>query len=219
MSGVEVPDLSALSEDEFRAEFAKVLPRAQTDRRENQLLYYRPVSPIAMQVHESTARVIGVGGGNGSSKTDTTLVELVMCATGVFPHTLKHLAAQKFRGPIATRIIVPSITTTLYPIILPKLQFWKWSGIDQPGGARGHWGWIPRYCLKGGEWEKAWKDSIRTLTLLCRDPDDPKRILGESTIQFMAHNQESVDAASGDFHIVLLDEPPMLAMWRESEAR
>ncbi|MCR4338524.1 MAG: hypothetical protein NUW01_01415, partial [Gemmatimonadaceae bacterium] len=111
------------------------------------------------------------------------------------------------------------ITTTLYPIIIPKLQWWKWSGIDQPGGERGHWGWIPRYCLKGGEWDKAWRDSIRMLTVLCRDPEDPKRILGESTIQFMAHNQESTDAASGDMHIIVHDEPPMLAMWRESEAR
>jgi hypothetical protein len=57
------------------------------------------------------------------------------------------------------------------------------------------------------------------LTVLCRDPDDPSKILGESTFQFMSHDQDPSDFASGDFHHVMLDEPPRLAIWTENEAR
>ena len=212
-------DFSVMSDEDFRAELARILAASHAERRENQLLYYKPVSASAMAVHESRARVVGVGGGNGSAKTDTALVEVIACATGIFPHSLAHLARSKFRGPINCRVVVQSITTTLYPIILPKLQYWKWSGVSTPGGEKGHWGWVPRWCLKAESWEKSWRDSIRQLTVLCRDPEEPRRVLGESTIQFMAHGQESVDAASGDFHIIHLDEPPSLAMYRESEAR
>ncbi len=34
-----------------------------------------------------------------------------MAATGVFPDALKHLAKQKWRGPIAVRVILESLTT------------------------------------------------------------------------------------------------------------
>ncbi len=44
-------------------------------------------------------------------------------------------------------------------------------------------------------------------------------MLGESTIQFMSVDQDASDFASGDFHIVLHDEPPTHAIWRENQAR
>lgn len=215
----DAADIAELTDEEFRALFATTLSSAAAERRENQLLWYRPVSPVATAIHESDARVLGIGGGNGASKTDTSLIEVVMLATGIFPDCLTHLAKAKWRGPVNCRIIVQSLTTTLYNVILPKLQYWKWSGVDQPGGDRGHWGWVPKWCLKSGEWEKSWRDSIKTLTVLCRDPEDPMRVAGESTIQFLSHDQIAQDAASGDFHIILHDEPPKLSMWRESQAR
>jgi hypothetical protein len=60
---------------------------------------------------------------------------------------------------------------------------------------------------------------LRILRVLCRDPHNPEKILGESTIQFMSLDQDSTDFASGDFHICAHDEPPSLAIWRENEAR
>jgi hypothetical protein len=54
---------------------------------------------------------------------------------------------------------------------------------------------------------------------LCRDPQDINRVLGESVIQFMSYDQDPADFASGDYHIVIHDEPPTLAIWRENEAR
>ena len=215
----EAPDLAALSDEDFKSKLGELLTAAQDDRRENQLLYYRPVSSVMMAVHESRARVLGIGGGNGSGKSEGALLEVVMAATGVFPEGLKHLAKQKWRGPIATRVILESLTTTLYPVILPKLQHFKWSGVDQPGGERGHWGWIPKWCLIEGSWEKSWTDKLRTLRVLCRDPENLERIVGESTIAFMSKDQDPSDFASGDFHIIMHDEPPTLAIWRESEAR
>jgi DNA-directed RNA polymerase subunit RPC12/RpoP len=213
------PDLATLSDDAFRAKFGELLTLAQEERKLNQLLAYKPVSAVGMAVHESKARVLGIGGGNGSGKSELALLEVVMAATGVFPDSLKHLAKSKWRGPIAARVILESLTTTLYPVILPKLQHFKWSGVDQPGGERGHWGWIPKWCLVEGSWEKSWTDKLRTLRVLCRDPEDLERVVGESTITFMSKDQDPSDFASGDFHIIVHDEPPTLAIWRESEAR
>ena len=180
-----VTDFSTLSDEQFTAQLAELVELAQRERQENQLLHYTPVSQTAMAIHESKARVLGIGGGNGSGKSELAIMEVVMAATGVFPESLKHLAAQKFRGPVNCRIIVQSLTTTLYNIILPKLQHWKWSGIDAPGGDRGHWGWIPKWSLIGSSWERSWHDKLRTLRCVCRDPDDINRVVGESTIQFM----------------------------------
>ena len=219
MISTEPENLAALSDDDFKARFGELLTLAQQERQSNQLLDYRPVSNVMMAVHESCARVLGIGGGNGSGKSEGALLEGVMAATGVFPDALKHLAKQKWRGPVAVRVILESLTTTLYPVILPKLQHFKWSGVDQPGGERGHWGWIPKWCLIEGSWEKSWTDKLRTLRVLCRDPEDLERIVGESTITFMSKDQDPSDFASGDFHIIIHDEPPTLAIWRESEAR
>lgn len=57
------------------------------------------------------------------------------------------------------------------------------------------------------------------LRLLYRDPANPDRVVGESTIQFMSYDQDPSDFASGDFHFILHDEPPKLAIWQENRAR
>lgn len=190
------------------------------DRQVNQLRYYQPVSERSKQIHLSTAKTLGVGGGNGSSKTDSTLVELVIRCTGQIPLSLQDCyPREKLRGPINTRVVVESLTTTLFPIILPKLDYRKWQGVDQAGGARGHWGWIPQDCLIDGKWDKSWRSHERILSLYYRHPDNREQILGTSTIQFMSYDQDPSDFASGDFHFVLHDEPPKEAIWVENMAR
>jgi hypothetical protein len=227
--------ISKMGTQAFRAEMAQVLSAWEKDRKENAILHYQPVSDMARQIHLSKAQTLGVGGGNGSSKTEGCLAEMVMCATGQIPtsllfdpHNKKHVKLgkphfvdplEKLRGPIACRVVCESLTTVLHPIILPKLQWWKWTGVDAPGGEKGHWGWIPRDCLIGGSWDKSWREKYRTLTLLYRDPDRGNRVVGESTIQFMSRDQDASDFASGDFHMVLHDEPPTYAIWRENQAR
>jgi hypothetical protein len=214
-----IEDVTSLSDEEIRLMVANAVHVMEEDRKQNQLLWYKPVSAKAQAAHDSKAKIIGIGGGNGSSKTETALVDLIMCATGVFPHTQKHLIEQKFRGPIQCRVVVESLTTTLENVILPKLQWWRWSGVDQQGGERGHWGWIPKMSLVEGDWAKSWNSRLRTLKVICRDPNNSDKILGESTIQFMSVDQDSTDFASGDFHKIVHDEPPKLSQWRENEAR
>jgi hypothetical protein len=209
-----------MHETEFRAIVSKILTIQQNDRRENSLLFYRPVSEHSKKAHLSKAKTLGLGGGNGSSKTETALVEVLMMATGIIPYSLRDDLdpLEKLRGPVQCRVVCESLTTVLHPIILPKLQWWKWTGIDQPGGEKGHWGWIPRTSLIDGSWEKSWSEKLRMLRVLYRDPERG-RVTGESTIQMMSRDQDASDFASGDFHIILHDEPPNLAIWRENEAR
>jgi len=220
LSALTPAGIAALSDDELVAVTAQLVSLQSQDRQTNQLRYYQPVSQKARKIHLSTARTIGVGGGNGSSKTDSSLVEMVIRATGQIPLSLREsYPREKLRGPINCRVVVESLTTTLFPIILPKLDGRRWQGVDSAGGARGHWGWIPQDCLIDGAWEKSWKAHERILRVYYRDTDHPERILGESTIQFMSYDQDPSDFASGDFHFILHDEPPKEAIWVENMAR
>jgi hypothetical protein len=219
IEGLTPTKVDALSNDELADLMRSLAEYQDADRRECQLRYYKPVSDRAAEIHKSKARVIGVFGGNRSSKTETCMAEIVALATGILPNSVRDELKPKFRGPVSCRIVIESLTTTLEPTILPKLQFWKWSGRGKHGSDQGHWGWVPKFCLKGGGWDKAYHTKNRILTLLCRNPDDEDEILGESTIQFMSHDQDPTDFASGEFHHILMDEPPKLAIWRENEAR
>jgi hypothetical protein len=216
----DVPkDVSTLTDEQLRELVASTVTLTQEDRKQNQLLYYVPNSPKVQQFHDCAAKVAGIGGGNGSGKSEAMIVDTVMTMTGVFPYSQRHLIDQKFRGPVQCRLVVESLTNTLEQVILPKLQWWKWSGIDMPGGPRGHWGWIPKSSLIDGEWDRSWTAKTRVLRVLCRDPRNPDKVLGESSYQFMSKDMDPTDFASGDFHIVDHDEPPILPQWRENEAR
>ena len=89
-------DVASLSDEELRLQLAQALKLARDDRQENQLLYYQPVSETAKGIFESDARVLGIGGGNRSSKTDSCLALIAMCATGMFPDNMKHLVQKRF---------------------------------------------------------------------------------------------------------------------------
>lgn len=219
LDNIDPSALAHLSDDDLVALAQEFFDVQAYDRQVNQLRYYIPVSEKAIRVHQSNASVFFLAGGNGASKTDTALVDLVICATGQIPQSLRGIfPMEKLRGPINCRIVVESITNTLETIILPKLQWWKWQGVDSPGGPRGHYGWIPKHCLLKGEWDESWTARTRTLELLYRDPDtDAPR--GISRIQFMSYDQDVSDFASGDFHIVLHDEPPKEGIWTENMVR
>lgn len=197
----------------------QIVTLQKADRKENQILYYEPAQPKCLDIHKSRAKYVGISGGNRSSKTDTVLAQFSMLATGMWPGKYDDLFRPMFRGPVKIRVVVESFTTTLYPTILPKLQWWKWNGSGEMGGDKGHWGWIPKTCLIDGSWERSWHNQRKTLTTLCKDPDNPDKVLGETTWQFMSKDQDSEDFASGEFHWILHDEPPKHAQWIENEAR
>ena len=217
----ELPsDLSVLTDAQIEQLAGDLLAIQATERQQNQLRYYQPASPPCRLVHLDTRKTIGIGGGNGASKTDTALVELVIRATGQIPISLQHdYPREKLRGPIACRVVCESLTTTLVPTILPKLQWYQWRGEGEQGSNRGHWGWIPKHCLIDGDWKRSWREKERMLRLYYRDPDNSDRVLGESYIQFMSYDQDHSDFASGDFHFILHDEPPKESIWIENIAR
>lgn len=218
LSTLDPSALHTLSDDMLRAVASQVVNVQANDRKENQLLYYQPASEKARLVHFSKRRWVGVGAGNGAGKTDTCLADMAALCTGIIPTSCPEIK-ERFKGPINCRIVLQSLTTTLHPVILPKLQWWKWSGLRPIGGAKGHWGWIPRMSLIEADWERSWSEKLRVLRMICRDPDQPERVLGESTIQFCSHDQDPQDMASGDFDIVLFDEPTKFAIWSENKAR
>lgn len=216
---IDSSNLATLSDEELQTLANYALDLQAKDRNVNQLKYYIPVSQKAIDVHKSTAPVFFLAGGNGASKTDTALVDMVICATGIIPDSLKSIyPSSKFRGPINCRVVVESITNTLETIILPKLQWWQWQGVDQAGGNRGHYGWIPKHCLIKGEWDESWTARTRTLEIRFYDPTSGS-YRGLSRIQFMSYDQDTSDFASGDFHLVLHDEPPKEGIWVENAVR
>ena len=126
LAGLDAETVAALSDADLLALAQDVIALQAQDRHVNQLRYYHPVSAKAVQIHTSQAKILGIGGGNGSSKTDSALVELVIRATGQIPLALEATyPREKLRGPINCRVVVESITNTLDTIILPKLQWWQ----------------------------------------------------------------------------------------------
>ena len=210
--------VEGLSDDELLELASNVISLQEQDRKENALHYYVPVNDVVGQIHALRAGTIGLFGGNGSGKTEHALVEGLIRCTGQIPASLKGIyPLEKLRGPIHMRVVCESLTTVLEPIILPKLQYWSWSGQQPHGGEQGHWGWIPKHCLINGDWKKSYNTRLRMLTVIYRDGNG--KPVGTSTIQFMSYDQDPSDFASGDVHYCVHDEPPSHAIWKENRAR
>ncbi len=212
-------DLSIMTDEELLEATGNLLDLQYKDRKEFALHYYRPANDTIARLHNLTCGTVGIFGGNGSGKTEHALVEGIIRATGIIPASLKDTyPKQKLRGPIKMRVVCESLTTVLDPIILPKLQWYSWSGIPPQDSDKGHWGWIPKHCLIGGDWKKSYDKRTRILKVLYYDPITEKAT-GASDIQFMSYDQDSSDFASGDVHYCLHDEPPPFMIWKENHAR
>ena len=70
--------IAELGIDDLKDLANKLLAEQGQDRRENQLLFYHAVSPRTREIHMTLETILGVGGGNRSSKTDTCLADLVI---------------------------------------------------------------------------------------------------------------------------------------------
>jgi len=122
LTDIDPRNLSGLDDEALLAIANEVLSRQEDDRKQNQILYYVPASDGVDTIHRSKARMIGVGGGNRSSKTESMLVEEIALATGVLPLRYREVFKEKFRGPLNVRICIENFITHLHPIILPKLR-------------------------------------------------------------------------------------------------
>ena len=168
-------DLAKLTDEQILALTQDVVSLQELDRRENALYYYQPANETVGRIHQLTVGTIGVFGGNGSGKTEHALVEGIIRATGQVPESLRgSYPKEKLQGPIHMRVVCESLTTVLDPIILPKLQYWEWSGLPPQGGHQGHWGWVPRYCLIEGNWKKSYDKRTRILSVLYRNNNTQK---------------------------------------------
>jgi phage terminase large subunit-like protein len=181
--------------------------RAATNQQ--QLELYQPASDRARAIHLSTAKHVLAVGGNRSGKTETGLVDLVICMTGIVPWSLEHdYPREKIQCPMRVRIVLESLSNTWAPVIRPKLQWDKWSGEGEPGSGLGHWGWIPRRFLKRGKWEESWLEKERTLNLTCG-----------CSVQIMSYDQDVQDFSGSSLHRVLFDEAPPADIYRENLMR
>ena len=197
----------------------------EQDRKEVQLAHYQIANRDALRVHTSTAREVAVVGGNRSSKTDTMLAEFAIQATGHIPLSLMGVyPREKIRAPIRARLVCNSLTDTLEPVIKPKLRWDHWNGVGDPSDGRGHWGWIPRHCLVGGTWEKAYSERYRTLHVsvdsFWRGADGSiNSVSGTSSIQMCSYDQDLSAFAGSSMHLVGHDELPPSDIYRENRLR
>lgn len=200
LRAMPMADRLRLAEEAVRLKFAL--------KQESQIEYYVPASARAKEVHYSTAKRVIAVGGNRSSKTTTSLAEMVIQMTGLIPHSLPNYPAQKIHCPGAYRIVCESLTNTWAPVIRKKLQWNQWNGRGAPGGTTGHWGLIPKRFLKKGQWDESWSEKERTLTLICG-----------CTLQINSYDQDEQDQSGSALNLVVFDEGPPRTMYRENEMR
>lgn len=205
-AGNDDPTLAAYIESLSYDEILQIAQEHQSNRtqqqRENQLYFYKPVSEKARAFHYSKAPIKCAFGGNGSSKSETQLVDILIEMTGIIPLSLPDYPKEKLRPPINARLVVKDFTNTWEGAIRSKLIWDKWTGLAD--GIRGHWGWVPKNLLINGKWEDSWSEKYRTLTLT-----------NGSTLQIMAHEQDVLSHAGASKHRIGVDEGPKYKMWRE----
>lgn len=178
---------------------------------ENQLAHYWPVNREARALHLSTAPEVGIQAGFKAGKTGTAVAEAAIQMTGIVPACLdQDYPREKLRPPIRVRLVVTQLEQAWDKNLKQKFQWFHWNGdlnADKlPGDpARGHWGFIPRRFLIGGDWDRSWSEGHRILTLN-RGGDfgtEPG-----STLEVMAHPQSIKEFNQGAYHLVLEDEIP-----------
>jgi phage terminase large subunit-like protein len=225
LSGMSQEALTAyiLQHPEVLDQVAEVV---QEDRKRVQLAYYQLANPMAARVHETTAREVAIVGGNRSSKTDTMLAELAIRMTGHIPLSLQSTYPREKLStlPIRARIVCNSLTDTLEPVIKPKLRWDQWNGVGDPGEGRGHWGWIPQHCLRGGTWEKAYSEKYRTLyanvdNYWTGSDGTTHSMRGTSQCQFLSYDQDITAFSGSSMHLVGHDELPKSDIYRENRLR
>jgi len=202
------------------------LAEYQEDKKRHQLAYYNLANPMARRVHETLAREVAIVGGNRSSKTDTMMAELAIRMTGHVPMSLQSsYPREKLAAlPIRARVVCNSLTDTLEPVIKPKLRWDQWNGVGDPDEGRGHWGWIPQHCLKGGTWEKAYSEKYRTLSVSVDNywtgaDGSTCSVKGTSTCQFLSYDQDLSAFSGSSMHWIGHDELPPSDIYRENRLR
>jgi phage terminase large subunit-like protein len=142
--------------------------------------------------------------------------------TGHIPLSLQGVyPKEKIRAPIQARVVCNSLIDTLEPIIKRKLRFDQWNGVSKD---RGHWGWIPRHCLRNGKWEDSYSEKHRTLHVAVDNywvgqDGSVNSTRGWSSCQFLSYDQELTAFSGSSMHLIVHDELPPSDIYRENRLR
>jgi phage terminase large subunit-like protein len=154
----------------------------------------------AKDVHACTANIIGVSGGNQSSKTTTCTIEDLIKATRKIPQSLagiypeSKLPKKKFNR---IRVVCEDYQNGILKHNLPNLMRWT-----------------PRSYLIDGRWEKSWSAEKMQLTLV--HPEE-KTIC--ATIELMTNNAEVGTFQGPPIDRVRYDEEPREDIFDENLLR
>jgi len=154
----------------------------------------------AVDVHACTANIIGVSGGNQSSKTTTCTIEDLIKATRKIPQALQgiypesKLPKKKFNR---IRVVCEDYQNGILKHNLPNLMRWT-----------------PRDYLIDGRWEKSWSAEKMQLTLV--HPEE-KQIC--ATIELMTNNAEVGTFQGPPIDRVRYDEEPREDIFDENLLR
>lgn len=154
----------------------------------------------AVDVHACEANIIGVSGGNQSSKTTTCTIEDMIKACRVIPDSLKgiypesKLPKKKFNR---IRVICEDYQNGILKHNLPNLMRWT-----------------PRSYLVDGRWERSWSAEKMQLTLI-----HPEEKVMCATIELMTNNAEVGTFQGPPIDRVRYDEEPREDIFDENLLR
>ena len=154
----------------------------------------------AVDVHACDANIVGVSGGNQSSKTTTCTIEDLIKACRVIPPSLKgiypesKLPTKKFNR---IRVVCEDYQNGILKHNLPNLMRWT-----------------PRSYLIDGSWQKSWSAEKMQLTLV--HPEE-KQIC--ATIELMTNNAEVGTFQGPPIDRVRYDEEPREDIFDENLLR
>ena len=154
----------------------------------------------AVDVHACTANIIGVAGGNQSSKTVSTTIEDLIKACRIIPPSLKgiypeaKLPTKKFNR---LRVVAKDYTHGVLNHNLPAIRYW-----------------VPKNYLIEGRWEKSWSAEKMMLTLV--HPEE-KQVC--ATIELMTNEADVGTFQGPPLDRVRFDEEPREKIFEENLIR
>lgn len=154
----------------------------------------------AVDVHACEANIIGVSGGNQSSKTTTCTIEDLIKACRIIPDSLKGIYPESKlpkKKVNRIRVICEDYQNGILKHNLPNLMRWT-----------------PRSYLIDGRWEKSWSAEKMQLTLI--HPEE-KQIC--ATIELMTNNAEVGTFQGPPIDRVRYDEEPREDIFDENLLR
>ena len=154
----------------------------------------------AVDVHACTANIVGVAGGNQSSKTVSTTIEDFIKACRILPPSLKGIYPESkmpTKKNNRIRVVCEDYTHGILNHNLPALKYW-----------------VPKDYLIDRRWEKSWSAERMTLTLV--HPVE-KQIC--ATIELMTNEADVGTFQGPPIDRVRFDEEPREKIFEENLIR